>query len=165
MKRCALVFALAAAILVLPSTSAVAGAPIREFLPAEDLLIEGSCDFPILAEVLVNEEHTITFFDSEGNPTTQIVQGRLVVRLTNTETGESIVRNISGPGTFTFTEDVTTLMASGAWFFFFAPGELGEGQEGAAFISHGLAVLELSETGVEIVQLTGTQEDLCVTLG
>ena len=166
MKRyLSLVAVLAAFIVVTPAT-ANAGAPVREFIPADDLTIEeGACDFPILVEVLVNNEYVISFFDDEGEVVRDIVQGRLVVRLTNTETGASVVRNISGPGVFTYSDDETILTARGNWFFWFFPGDLGPGSEGSAYINTGVSIQRITDAGFEIISETGAQEDLCATLG
>jgi hypothetical protein len=46
---------------------------------------------------LVNETYSRTFPSGESR-----IAGRLVEHITNDETGESVVRNISGPGASTY---------------------------------------------------------------
>jgi hypothetical protein len=75
------------------------------FLPAGDAVISGVCDFDLGITVLENNEYITTFFDQEGNVTRRLISGRFVVELRNEETDNSIVANISGPGTITFTDD------------------------------------------------------------
>jgi hypothetical protein len=96
-----------------------------------------------------------------------IVQGHLVVELTNVETGASITRNISGPGVFTFGSDgSTTLTAWGQWSFFFFPDQLGPDAPGSLVLNRGRTVLLIDADGFHqtILSRTGTQEDLCAAL-
>ena len=67
-----------------------------------------------------------------------ITNGTLKVRLTEPDSGTSIVRNISGPGTTIFHADgSSTLTARGTWFFFFFPGDLGPGSEPMSIVNTG----------------------------
>jgi hypothetical protein len=59
--------------------------------PPEDVITE-VCPFPIFIETLAAKEFSKTHENG-----VEIITGRLVVRITNTETGESQVYNISGP--------------------------------------------------------------------
>ena len=65
------------------------------------------CPFEISVETLVNTEKLRTFFDAQGDPTVALLSGRLIWRFTNTETGASIVRNLSGPGRTVYHDDGT----------------------------------------------------------
>jgi hypothetical protein len=150
-------------LVIISPASASAGAPVREFLPAPDFTFEGVCAFPVGIHTVANNEYTITFFDDQGNPTSQIIEGRLIAELTNLTTGASVVRNISGPGVFTFSDN--TLQASGPWAFAFFPGDLGPGSQGTLFINTGRIVVRFGETQDLILSQSGTQEDLCATLG
>ena len=59
--------------------------------PPDDVITE-VCPFPIFIETLAAKEFSKTHENG-----VEIITGRLVVRITNTETGESQVYNISGP--------------------------------------------------------------------
>jgi hypothetical protein len=47
-----------------------------------------------------------------------------VVELRNVESGASVVANISGPGTITFTDDAEVWETVGPWLWLFFPGDL-----------------------------------------
>ncbi len=137
--------------------------PLREFVPASDFSIpSGPCPFPVAFHVVVNQMYETTFYDPQGNPTRRASNGHLVIQITNQNSGASVVRNIGGPGVITIADN--TLMAAGPWLFFFFPEELGPGTPGSMFINRGRLVEELGPPE-QIDSQTGTQEDLCATLG
>jgi hypothetical protein len=139
-----------------------ADTPDRQPIPTEDLAIpSGACPFPVSFHVVTNNEHTITWFDAEGNPVRTIIQGQVVLEITNTETGTSVIRNVSGPGTITFAD--LLFVGRGSQLFFFFPDELGPGTPGSMFINRGRVVEYLGEPR-KIISQTGVQEDLCATL-
>ena len=117
--------------------------------------------FPVSFHVLENNEYTIDFFDDQGIKVRTIIQGRVVLEITNTDTGVSIVRNVSGPGTITYADQV--FVGRGSQLFFFFPDELGPGTPGSMFINRGRVVEYLGEPR-KIISQTGVQEDLCATL-
>jgi hypothetical protein len=162
MRRFAIVASLLAVLLV-QSLPAWATKPVRERLPNADAVIEGVCDFAVDIHVLVDNEYITTFFDNDGNPTHANINGHLVVRLTNLDTGDSVDRNISGPGTLYFGETVV-LKATGAWMFIFLPDMLGEGSPPMFIINHGQFWLDFGEEFQTILLQTGHQEDVCATL-
>jgi hypothetical protein len=147
--------------------------PDRQPVPAEDFSIpaEVVCTFPVSVHFVTNNQYSIDFFDADGNPTRTITQGNLVMEITNLDTGTSVIRNVSGPGTTTHPDEV--LVATGSWFFAFAPGELvdelGHATPGSMFINHGKFVVRIGDPlhGVphQLISQTGVQEDLCATLG
>ncbi|HEY8200188.1 MAG TPA: hypothetical protein VII47_02440 [Actinomycetota bacterium] len=118
--------------------------------------------FPVSFHVLENNEYTIDFFDDQGIKVRTIIQGRVVLEITNTDTGVSIVRNVSGPGTITYADQM--FVGRGSQLFFFFPDELGPGTPGSMFINRGRVVEYLGEPR-KIISQTGVQEDLCATLG
>ena len=134
--------------------AAFAERPVREPLPAEDFTLPASiCGFELQVEVLTNKEYILLF--SDGRAT---VTGALSVRLTNLDDPtQSMVVNIPGPGFFDAEGGLT---AVGPWFFFFLPGELGEGSPGMAVLTFGRA--RFDETGFHL--LAGRQVDLCEAL-
>jgi len=127
--------------------------PAREFIPAADFVIEGSCSFDVGAHFVVNKEYGITF--SNGST---LVTGALKVTLTNlSNPSKSITLNIPGPGLLTFNSDGgLTIDARGPWLFFF-PGVL--------LYSTGHSLLNISAAGVfSLTQQGGTSTDLCAVL-
>ena len=55
------------------------------------------CDFDLRIKSLENETTVKTFYDAQGDPKREVVKGLLTVRIKNIETGDSQVRNWSGP--------------------------------------------------------------------
>lgn len=154
---------------------ASADTPDRQPIPAEDFSIPAGvvCNFEVFVHFVTNNQYSIDFFDADGNPTRTITQGHLVMEITNLDTGTSVIRNVSGPGTKTHPDEV--LVATGSWFFAFAAGELvyagdpERGEQGSMFINRGTWVADLGNPEEGIPHLfmseTGVQEDLCETLG
>jgi hypothetical protein len=133
----------------------VAGAepPVREFVPASDFTISGSCAFDVAAHVVANKEYAITF--SNG---ATLVTGALMATLTNvSDPTKSITLNIPGPGLNTVSDDGTlTIDARGPWLFFY-PGVL-------AFTT-GHITFTVSPSGeITLEQRGGTNRDLCSVL-
>jgi hypothetical protein len=164
MKRSIALTLLVGVALVSAAAPASAGKPVREFLPSGDAVIPGVCDFDLGITVLENNEYITTFFDKEGNITRQHIAGRFVVELRNEETDDSIVANISGPGTITFTDDSTVWNTVGQWLWIFFPGDLGEGEPGMALLTTGQFVVEFGPDDVSILKRRGRQVDVCALL-
>jgi hypothetical protein len=150
------------ALLALLAPAAAADKPLKEPLPPlEDAVYPAGliCPFPLLEEVLVNRGKSITFSDGS-----QLVTGTLKERLTNLDTGESIVVNISGPGTFTVEGDVLHVFGRGAWLLLAVEGE--PGGPGALLIhGHIRFDVDLLTNLPSNLQVRGTMRDLCETLG
>jgi hypothetical protein len=167
MRRTAAVLAVAVLLAVVPAASAAAG-PSRDFLPLPDhITLEGVCpDFTIEADILVNREYGITFSDANGDPVRTLTQGSLVVRLTNPDSGVSIVRNISGPGETVFHADgSSTLTARGTWFLFYTADQLGAGTPAQSIVHQGRIVQVTYPDGSQSIESEqGTTEDVCATL-
>jgi hypothetical protein len=159
MRRFLVFFVVAVgATLVIPLASATR--PVKEFLPFEGASLPGICPFTVQVDVLANKEYSKTF--SEGRV---LITGKLKIRLTNVESGESIDANISGQGVFRFHEDGSlTLHAHGRWLFFFFPGELGPGTPGRMFLNSGRLVLNAGPGGTEITRRTGHKVNVCAAL-
>jgi hypothetical protein len=62
------------------------------------------------------QARTITFFDSAGNVRVTLLTGPLFVTITNADTGKSITANISGPGKFDTSGNLT---GNGPWLQIF----------------------------------------------
>ena len=165
MRRLAVLVSIASLVLLIPS-SASAGKPVKEPLLLPPVIeLPGVCpDFGIVADILVNREYAKTWFNASGDPVRTITNGTLKVRLTEPDSGTSIVRNISGPGTTIFHADgSSTLTARGTWFF---PGDLGAGSEPMSFVNTGTIVIHTAPNGIQSIRSrTGRVEDVCATLG
>jgi hypothetical protein len=166
LKRATAVVAFVAGALALGQVPAAAAAPIREPLVLDPIEIAGVCGFPVLAEALINQEFITTFTDAEGNITKQLITGRLVTRLTNLDTGQSVVVNTSGPGMITFEGDTVILHAHGPGFTFFFPGQLAPGDPGLLEITKGNYTLTIAPDGTETLsEIKGNVTDVCELLG
>jgi hypothetical protein len=99
LRRTLAIMAAGALVLALAGPAA-ATKPERVAVPQGDFVISGFCAFDVLVEPLASKTFNTTFFDRDGNPTRDHGTGRLVVRMTNIDSGRSIELNISGPGTF-----------------------------------------------------------------
>ncbi len=141
MKRLIVLGTLLATVLV-PS-AASAGKPLKEFVPADPVTVEGVCDFPLLLDPIINQEYIKSFFDEEGNLERQIVTGRFVYEVTNLDSGDSMTVNISGPGFFTYTEDTLTVRVTGRGLVWFLPGDLTSGQTYVR-VTNGLNIFEVN---------------------
>ena len=152
----ALIVATSAA-LVLP---ALAGAdkPVKEPVPFDPVVLEGPCPFPILAEATKNKEKARIF--SSGIVS---ITGKLFVRLTNTDNGESVELNISGPVRITPQADgtVETVLRGRSAIFLF-PTDAG----GPAFLltSGRVALVSDEEGNVLSFTHTGKSTDICAIL-
>jgi hypothetical protein len=153
--RLCLGLALGAAMLVSAAGPVAAAKPDRSPTESDDFTLSGFCGVDILVETLANNAHDTTFFDRDGNPTRSETNGRLVIRMTNVETGTSITLNIPGPGRFVEDADGLTVVTRGPWMLFFA-GEL--------FTIHGHGVFRIDAAGETIVSLRGHVVDLCPIL-
>ena len=160
------VVAVIAATLTLGSAPAAALAPTREPLVLAPVVIDGVCSFPVQAEAIVNREFITTFTDQDGNITKQIISGRLVTRLTNLDTGESVVVNTSGPGQILFEGDTVIFQGRGLGFLFFFPEQLGLGDPGLVIILKGTFTLTIAPDGTQTLSdVKGNVTDVCELLG
>ena len=166
---------IAAAILGLAMAVAVASPahavkPFRfEPGPNPDLVIRTICPFPVRFHDVVNELHVTDFFDRDGNLVRESGNGRIVEdvsRMRNGQAVETIRRNISGPGTFTFDDDGFTLVARGAWLFFFEPGQVTNLPDGIVWFTTGRFVWRFTDaTGRwRLVSAAGRHTDVCALL-
>jgi hypothetical protein len=118
------------------------------------------CDFPVLVEEA--EPSALELIDFGGGRT--VTRGRLVVELTNVETGRSVVRDISGPVTTkgdrqTFFSPSITAVLPGS-----DPHDLLPGDEPGLVFLRGIFVFEGGMDGGTFTRVTGEPEDICATL-
>jgi hypothetical protein len=154
----------AAALILAAAAPASADEPLREPFPAEDFTVSGSCDFDVRFHTVENKAFIKSYFDDDGNLTRQIVNGRFVVELTNLETLESIVYNISGPGFLTFFEDGSVdFILGGRSATFFFPGEVEDLP--LLWVNSGQVTTHFDPEGTVVgVEQVGDVEDVCAAL-
>jgi hypothetical protein len=148
------------------SPAAAGGQPEHVFFPAEpvEFLPGDVCEFGVLAEPIRSRGHQITF-PEDADGTVQVrITGMWFVRVTNTETGESVVRNMTGPVDYWFYADGTgaSLNRGHSLGFLFSFEEGGP----ALWYQSGPVLWAVDADGLfSVVQQRGVSEDLCQTLG
>jgi hypothetical protein len=121
------------------------------------------CSFPVTAEPVRQNLRIRYHYDEAGNQDGYQVVGPLIARVTNTATGESVVRNLSGHGTVMFQPDGSwDAVVNGGFLIFFRAGDE---PANALLFFHGHTVLHGTPTGQKtLVSYTGRGENLCDTL-
>ena len=116
------------------------------------------CPFKATIADIVNESTGRAFPSGET-----LFTGRLKERITNDETGKTVVRNISGPGNSTFGPNGEWILTlSGSSIFWIADGNDPDGLIGnGLYISHGPVVF----VDLVLVQPPASYENLCETVG
>ena len=168
MKRFALLVGLAG-VLVLPwSLASAGGKPSREPLPNElnsfDFAAGLACSFELAGEPVISKEVVTTYpADANGDVKTEIT-GRLVARLTNVDTGTSIVRNLSGPVTIVIHPDGShSDEFRGIGLLSLFPTDVPAGP--TTLIVYGRFTGTLSPSGqFTVTSLSGRTEDVCAEL-
>ena len=122
------------------------------------------CSFEVTAEPVRQDIRVRYHYDSAGNIDGYEATGQLIGRITNTETGASVVRNLSGPGTVTFNPDGSwDAVTGGDFLVFFLPQDNPSSQ---LLLMSGRTVLHGSPSGEKtLVSQNGHIENLCETLG
>jgi hypothetical protein len=167
MKRGAVLAAVSLLVVLIQSPSAVANPPVR--FPTANQPVDFAaglvCPFPIRAVPVVDREVTTLHFDSHGDLRWIGVTGFLSIRVTNTDSGRSLLVNISGPGKFTFRPDGTVVLkATGNWLLFQRSFDNPPNQ---LLLNSGHVVLAISPNPpgpATIVHRTGSSRDLCPVL-
>jgi hypothetical protein len=121
------------------------------------------CPFQVTAAPVREDLRVRYHYDADGNIDGYQATGQLIARITNDETGKSVVRNLSGPGTVTFYPDGSyDAVASGGFLIFFLPGDDPSQQ---LLLLPGHTVLHGAADGTKtLVSHEGTAENLCETL-
>jgi hypothetical protein len=109
MRTALITGALAIATTVAGTTTAAAEAPgpwIRYHQPEVTIAAGTGCDFEVLQEVLADGEYyrDVATYD-DGTPRVQQWKGPLVMRWSNTETGDSAVVDLTGRAVITYRPD------------------------------------------------------------
>ena len=123
-----------------------------------------TCAFPITAEPVRQDLRIRYHSDETGNLDGYEVVGPLIARITNTSTGASVIRNLSGEGIVIFQPDGSwDAVVNGGFLIFFRAGD--EPANALLFYT-GHTVLHGSPTGQKtLVSHTSPAENLCETLG
>ena len=166
MKRSVL-FLLAAAVTVTlaPTGRAFANPPTR--VPTLNQPVDFSagdvCPFAVHVQPITDREVSTSHYDAEGNLRWIGVTGFLDVQVTNTDTGNSMLVNISGPGKFTFRSDGTVVLnAVGNWLLF---QRATDSPPSEMLLNSGHILTTFSPTGVAtILHRTGSGQNLCGAL-
>jgi hypothetical protein len=122
------------------------------------------CPFTVTAEPVREDLRIRYHYDSAGNVDGYEASGQLIGRVTNTETGSSVVRNFSGPGTVAFNPDGSydAVVAGDFLVFFLAQ----DNPSNELLLLSGRTVLHGDANGVKtLVSHNGQVENLCDTLG
>jgi len=149
---------------------AAADPPTREpiSLPTEpfiftDTLGNDPCGYPVLLAIITNKE-IVTTFTRKSGVTSVHTTGALKVTLTNTVTGESIDRNISGPILATVNSDgSTTQYGAGPALWVFDPGVAPDLPRLAIVKGKTVSVLGPG-SAFQFISRTGSYENICATL-
>jgi hypothetical protein len=141
------------------------GPPQHEFFMAEPVEFAPGdvCEFGVLAEPIRSRGHQITFPEDDDGTVRQRITGKFFVRLTNTSTGASVARNMTGPVDYWYHADgtITSLNRghSVAYLFFFEEGGP------ALWFQKGPVLWSVTADGLwSVVSQRGVSEDLCATL-
>ena len=148
------------------SPAAAAGPPEHVFFMAEpvEFLPGDVCEFGVLAEPIRSRGHQATF-PEDADGTVQVrITGKWFVRVTNTATGASVVRNMTGPVDYWFYADGTAASLNRGHSL----GYLFSFEEGgpALWYQSGPILWAVDTDGLfSVVRQRGVSEDLCQTLG
>jgi hypothetical protein len=164
--------ALAGALVLVPAALAVGPAlanndPHRVFLPSGPVdLPAGFCSFPTHYDVVANKEYGK--FTTLADGTVRLKEtGKLKLRATNTDTGESILLNASGPGTLLFFPDGSfTIHGTGHWLIFNLATDAARFGLPAVLLSSGHINETIDSSGaLAALSVTGRAKDVCAALG
>jgi hypothetical protein len=139
--------------------AALADKPVRTPAPpAEDATIEGACDFPVALEVLKDNVFETSFSDGR-----QRTSGAIRVRLTNVDSGTSLVANASGPAWVTETETTVEFFGQGSTVLFMFPTD--EPASGVFLYQGNLhSVFDVASGSFTVASSTNPPRDLCADL-
>lgn len=165
MRRVFTIAAIAGTVLSLGAPAASAGdwQPYR----TQPFVYTDTCPFPIRGDAVTDEEETrVDSTLPDGSPRVQEFRGPLVMRFTNTSTGVSAVRDLSGYGRIHYFTD-------GGSAGYFDPNvgfriPIGNrGYPAGYYVLHGKVRATIAADGTrELGNLNhATIEDLCKTLG
>ena len=163
MKPFNLAITVALFLLAFALLAAAQGKPIIQitpFTPFVSLAADNGCGFDILLSPQAgrpNRERTITFTNS------QTIVGPLFVTFQNLTANKTVNMNISGPGTFTFSDNTFVLHGPS---FSTLPASVAQASGlPTAVLTNGNFVLTFDDLGnITSAHLKGTSQDVCSLL-
>jgi hypothetical protein len=121
------------------------------------------CPFTVTAEPVREDIRVRYHYDSAGNVDGYKATGQLIGRITNSETGASVVRNLSHPGTVTFNPDGSYVAVVQGDFLVFFLGQ--DDPANQLLLFSGRKVLQGAASGEKtLVSHSGEVENRCDTL-
>jgi hypothetical protein len=124
------------------------------------------CPFTLRGDVVEDQEEIRTFASfPDGSPRLQAIRGPLVMRFTNVESGESVVRDLTGLGILIYKRDgsFTLLLANGSFAVGLSPTDEG-GPAFLVFSGTGHSVRFDADGSRHVRYGIGPVENLCETL-
>lgn len=159
--RC-IAFRILLAITGLVAISTIEAAQAREPVQIDPFQLPAIlCGFPIDVGVVLNNEFQDVVTLDDGTQITHIT-GNLVLSFTNTDTGFTITRELSGPTTRTeYPNGTGVFVGEGLnWFGFGPNSQKNTGQPGIVF-TRGLVTLTFNGNVINSFALKGKQENGC----
>ncbi|WP_052396982.1 hypothetical protein [Streptomyces sp. NRRL F-5123] len=124
------------------------------------------CAFPTHTEFPVSDLRMRTWTDSAGTPVFAIEDGPLLMRVTNVDTGRTIVRDISGTGVITYPTPDSYILSGNDWSAGFHTTDRPVHNKwivASTFMSVKITTVD-GRTSRELLALIGPYEDICATL-
>lgn len=124
------------------------------------------CAFPTHTEFPVSDLRMRTWTDSAGTPVVAIEDGPLLMKVTNVDTGRSIVRDISGTGVITYPTPDSYILSGDDWSAGFHTADRPVHNKwivASTFMSVKVTTVG-GGTSRELLALSGPYEDICTTL-
>jgi hypothetical protein len=166
MHKLALIAGIVGMLALLPSGASAGGKPTRAPVGNSPFEFPAGmvCSFGVAGEPLADNEVTKTFPQFANGDVVQTITGHLTLRLTNAESGKSIVLNVSGPGSITTHPDGSvTTVSRGQMLGFLFPTDVPAGP--ASYLYTGRVVANFTPDGQEtVISHTGTRQDMCDVL-
>jgi hypothetical protein len=125
------------------------------------------CAFPMHVTFPVNRVKQLTWTSDAGTPVYATATGVLVMRVTNTANGRTVVRDISGNGTLAYPDPTSFVLSGNAFAAFLHSGDSPSGEALVIGWNGFAAVRAATVNGVTtrtVLTLTGPYENLCKTL-
>jgi hypothetical protein len=121
-------------------------------------------DFGVDLTIDVDAQTSKTFFDREGNPVRQLVTGRLVLTVTNADTGQSLTTRLGDAIHVIINADGSvTVIGTGNVLLFWFPTDVPAGP--SATLYSGRIAFTVSPTGVgNFLSANGKAVDICAAL-
>ena len=130
-----------------------------------DTTFTGACTFPVAFHAVVNNEFSTATTLPDGTIVTKTT-GNLVATLTNTNNGNSVTLNISGPGVSVVHPDGSSenTLQGRSLFIFFAQAQTAFGLPGLQ-LGSGLIQADFDSSGnLTSYSHSGSSTDLCAAL-